>query len=60
MPEDVGEAFGDVGETHEDAGETPIPGAPADPTLLTSYATHVALIIWQHGVILLRLKNFTY
>ena len=57
---DVGETLEDVGEGPKDVGEAPILGEPVDPTLLTSYATHVAAIIWWHKVMLLRLKILTY
>lgn len=47
------------GEVPDDT-KVSVPGMPADPTLLTSYSTYVAAFIWQHQVILLRLKIYTY
>lgn len=43
-----------------DVTKASVPRMPADLTLLTSYSIHVAAFIWQHQVILLRLKICTY
>lgn len=48
------------GEVSDDVTEASVPRTPIDPTLLTSYLTHVAALIWQHQVILLRLKIYIY
>lgn len=53
----VREASEDVGEVRQDAI---VPEAPTDPTLLSSYVTHVTTSIWQYKVMFLRFKIFTY
>lgn len=53
----VRKASEDVGEACQDAI---VPRTPTDPMLLTSYVTQVAASIWQHKVMLLRFKKFTY
>lgn len=37
---------GEVLDVTEDDIEVSIPGTPVDPTLLTSYFTHVVALIW--------------
>lgn len=52
--------IGEVPDVTKDDIEVSVPGTPIDPTLLTSYSTHVAALIWQHQVILLTMKIYTY